>query len=104
MKAQKKFIKHVGKCALAGKSVVAYEESDGRVRVSAETIGGKPVLYGFLDRDGERHTVAVRDRVMSRAEFEKFEDSLSAGIVGTQDVRIVQRALIELGYPADSFE
>ena len=98
-----KFVKFLGRAALAGKQIAVYESGDG-FKVAAETVGGKPVLYSYRDDDGETHTVAVRDLELSAVEFDAFEDRVTAGLAGGSDARIVQRALVEMGYPAQAFE
>ncbi|THF55930.1 hypothetical protein [Pseudothauera rhizosphaerae] len=94
-----KFVKFLGRCALNGKQIAVYENGGGSFRLSAETVGGKPVFYSYRDERGRSHTVAVRDMELSADEFDSFEDRVSAGVVGRSDARIVQRGLIEMGYP-----
>ena len=98
-----KFVKFLGKAALAGKQIAVYESGDG-FRLAAETVGGKPVLYSYRDSEGEKHTVAVPHLELTVHEFEAMEDRVFSGITVGSDVRVVQRALIEMGYPAESFE
>ncbi|THF64329.1 hypothetical protein [Pseudothauera rhizosphaerae] len=70
-----KFVKFLGRCALNGKQIAVYENGGGSFRLSAETVGGKPVFYSYRDERGRSHTV----------------------VVGGSDARIVQRGLIEMG-------
>jgi len=98
-----KFVKFLGRSALNGKQIAVYENGEG-FKLSAETVGGKPVLYNYRDEEGNKKTVAVRDLDLSAEGFEKFEDRVSRGTVGGSDARIVQRGLIEMGYPEDAFE
>jgi len=98
-----KFVKFLGRSALNGKQIAVYENGEG-FKLSAETVGGKPVLYSYRDEYGEKRTAAVADLELSAAEFEAFEDRVSIGIVGNSDARIVQRGLVEMGYPDTAFE
>lgn len=95
------FIKFLGKAALNGKQIAIYRDN-GNMIVSLETVGGKAIRYKADFGEG-RQWLTLGKVCMTPAEFEEFEERMTAGIYGPSDARIVQRALVELGYHAENF-
>jgi hypothetical protein len=80
------FLRHVGGAFLNGKAVCAY--GDGKtVQLRAETTGGKHLPKTRVVEMGADEFDALR---------EQWGQYLPGG--GSQDVRVVQRALAYLGY------
>lgn len=94
-----KFIKFLGGCFLAGKSVAIYKSGEG-YRVTAETAGGNPVRFQQHSESGKRGWKTLPSAKMSEEQYEAFEDRVTRGLT-PQDANIVARALVEMGYPED---
>ena len=96
------FIEFVGKASLNGKSVVAYRQDDGKIRLKAETTGFRPVQYKSVDEDGQARWKTVPDMILTESEFSDFKEKITNGF--DQDANIVYKALIKMGYPEDLFD
>jgi hypothetical protein len=66
-----KFIRMVGDVWLNGKSVQAYETNHPDfVMLCGRTTGDKRLKKTYEDFDGEEVTITIKDKVISRQEFE----------------------------------
>lgn len=97
---KREFVKFLGHCALAGKQIAVYRNSDESYTLHAETVGGKPLRYTYKDRNGNTQHATVNDLTLSSDDFERFEERSSVGSISRGDASVVCRALIEMGYPA----